>query len=231
MRKSNFIPLLIFSSIISAQKKVIAFTPFNNLSDAGREKVKAIESKVIESFAKTNRFDIVDRTSMSAIKAEKELQKTEDFMDGKTVKQNSFQGAERLITGDVNSITYSKSVSDKGYVSYTAKIFFTLKVIDVATGKVLASEMIKSKQSFGGSLLSASLGNSSTRKQAFNNALKGMNKSIDKFVAKHFPITTAIIEITDASGNKAKKVLLNTGHENGSKKGQQFMFRKKRKLK
>jgi len=231
MKRILFITLLLTTVVVTAQKKIIAFSSFKNLSNVDHTKVKAIESKVIEAFSKTNRFDIVDRTSFSDIKAEKELQKTEDFMDGKVVDQSSFQGAEELITGTVNNITYTKHVTDKGAVSYSAKIFFTLKVIDVATGKVLASEMIKSKQSFGGSLLMASFGGSSTTEQAFNNALNGMQKSIDKFVSKYFPITTNIIEITDASGGKAKKVLLNTGTINGSKKGQQFYVYEIKKLK
>ena len=215
--------LYLLSVNIYAQKKVIAITSFKSAGhEISRIKSNTISGKVIESFTKTNRFIIVDRTNFKELKAEKELQKTEDFIDGATVAQSSLQGAEYLVSGIINQIGYIRSVSDKGAVSYSAKIILTLKVIDIATGKVLANEMIKAKQSFGGSLLSASLGGTSTRGTAFNNALKGMQKSVDRFVGKYFPVTTQIIEITDSSSGKAKEMLINIGTSKGAKKGQQF---------
>jgi len=209
---------------IYAQKKTIAITSFKSIGgEISRIKSQSISDKVIESFSKTNRFVIVDRTNFKELKAEKELQKTEDFIDGTTVAQSSLQGAEYLVSGIVNRIGYIRSVSEKGVVSYSAKIHLTLKVIDIETGKVLANEMIKAKQSFGGSLLSTALsGGDSTRGAAFSNALKGMQKSIDKFVGKYFPVTTQIIEITESSSGKAKEMLINIGTGKGAKKGQQF---------
>jgi len=97
-----------------------------------------------------------------------------------------------------------------------------LQVLDVATGQVLASELIRTRQSFMGSVMSASLGGAETPEKAFYNALKGTQKAINKFVDKHFPVITLIIEISEASSNKAKILLINTGNLNGAKKNQKF---------
>ncbi len=233
MKKTIFILFLLsFQLSIFGQKKVVAFTAFeNNAGNLDQSGISAIQNKVIESFNKTNRFVIVDRTNFDKLQQEKELQKSEAFIDGKTVKQNSLEGAEQIVTGTINQVTISKYVSEKGYVSYNAKIYLTLKVIDVATGKLLATEMIKAKQGFGASILSASLGGAGTPQKAFFNALSGMQRSIDKFVAKYFPVETRIIEVSKVSKDKARTVLIDIGDNKGVKKGQYFDVYEIKKIK
>ena len=126
--------VLLLSISVFSQKKTIAITSFKSAGDISNIKIKTISGKVIESFSKTNRFIIVDRTSFSELKAEKELQKTEDFIDGITVSQSSLQGAEYLVSGVVNQIEYIRTVSENGAVSFSAKIMLTLKVVDIETG-------------------------------------------------------------------------------------------------
>lgn len=204
------------------QKKTVAITSFEaTSSNIATKYIKAIEDKVKEAFYSTNRFDIVDRTNYKKIKEEKELQKSEDFMDGKTVGQTSLVGAEQIVTGSISQIDIIKKYTEESYY-YECKISFSLQVIDVATGQVIASELIRPKQSFMGGVMSASLGGSGTPEKAFFNSLKGTQKAINKFVGKHFPIVTLIIEISEASSNKAKTLLINTGNINGAKKNQKF---------
>ena len=206
-----------------SQKKTIAVTPFETTSsNISYTYIKAIEDKVKEAFYSTNRFNIVDRTNQKKLKAEKELQKTEDFIDGKTVGQTSLEGAEQIITGTISQIDILKTKTKTSYY-YECKIAFSLQIIDVATGQVLATEIIRPKQSLlGGFANIASGDDSSTPKNAFFNSLKGAKKAINKFVGKNFPITTLIVEITDTSSDKAKSILINTGLLNGAKKNQKF---------
>ncbi len=204
------------------QKKTVAITSFETTtSNISVKYIKAIEDKVKEAFYSTNRFDIVDRTNYKKIKEEKELQKSEDFMDGRTVGQTNLEGAEQLVTGSISQIDIIKKYTEESYY-YECNISFSLQVIDVATGQVLASELIRPKQSLIGGVWSASLGESGTPEKAFYNALKGTQKAINKFVGKHFPVITLIIEISEASSNKAKILLINTGNLNGAKKNQKF---------
>ena len=82
--KQNITFFLLFTLIsisLNAQdeKKIIAIAPFIG----GYEKpiLNSIEEVVTSAFAKTKRFTIVGRSQMEAIKNERELQKTEDFID------------------------------------------------------------------------------------------------------------------------------------------------------
>lgn len=212
---------LFISVSVMAQKKTVAITSFENTTNIPGTYIKAIEDKVKEAFYATNRFDIVDRTSYDKLKAEKELQKSEDFMDGKTVGQTSLEGAEQLVTGSVSQIDILKHTTETR-IYYDCKITFSLQVIDIATGQILASEVIRPKESFFGSVVSTTTGASSTPDKAFFNALKGTQKAINQFVGDYFPVTTLIIEISEASSDKAKILLLNTGNLQGAKKNQEF---------
>jgi len=224
MKRLFFVVIIVFASFsVLAQKRTIAITSFEATSSNIKIKaIKAIEDKVKEAFYSNNRFNIVDRTNYDKLKDEKELQKTEDFMDGKTVSQSGLEGAEQIVTGSVNQVDIYKVVSEDGSYHYNCNISFSLQIIDVATGKLIATQIIKPKQSFGGSILSKSIGGSSTSEKAFYNSLKGTQKAIDKFIAKNFPFITLIIEISEASSNKAKVLLINTGTLNGAKKNHEF---------
>jgi curli biogenesis system outer membrane secretion channel CsgG len=72
-------PFFFFCS--AQQKQSIAILPFTysncNVSDA-----ISISENVVNALVKTKRFNIVDRTKMEEINKEKNLQKTEAFMDG-----------------------------------------------------------------------------------------------------------------------------------------------------
>lgn len=210
-------------SLVHSQKRSVAITSFETTSsNISAKYVKAIEDKVKEAFYATNRFNIVDRTNLTKLKAEKELQKSEDFIDGKTVQQSSLEGAEQIVTGSISQVDIVKKTMESSYY-YDCKISFSLQVIDITTGQVLASELIRPKQSFLGGIGSSISGGSNTPSKAFFNALKGTQKEIDEFVGNHFPITTLIIEITEASSNKAKSLLINTGNLNGATKNQEFV--------
>ena len=63
-----------------SQKDIIAITSFEaSSSNIPIGYIKGIEDKVKEAFYATNRFDIVDRTNLRKLQAEKELQKNRGF--------------------------------------------------------------------------------------------------------------------------------------------------------
>jgi len=223
MKKLLLLGFCALTSIsVFSQKTAVAITSFEASSNSiSINRIRAIEDNVKEAFYSTNRFDIVDRTSYDKLKNEKELQKSEDFIDGKTVAQTNLEGAEHIVTGRISQVDIKKEVLETSYY-YSCKISFSLQVIDVATGKVVANKLIKPKQSIMGNVWSTSSGGADTPDKAFFNSLKGTQKEIDEFVAEYFPVSTMILEISEATSNEAKMLLLNTGSLNGSKKKQEF---------
>ena len=212
--------------VASAQEKtgvgIMSFTYVQGGADY--QDVNSIQETVINAFVKTKRFNIVDRSKMDALKKEKDLQKSEDFIDGTVIQQGISLGANYLISGHVISAraermeTSPSSTTGNVTVTYKAKLSIQLKVIDVATGQVITSESIEPK---GGSALGGMMGLAPSSPQAaISKAIKGIEDKIDDFVNKNFPATFPIVEIQekDSKGN-AEKVMIAGGSAFNLKKG------------
>lgn len=210
----------------SAQEKtgvgIMAFTYVQGA--ASSQDVNSIQETVTNAFVKTKRFNIVDRSKMDALKKEKDLQKSEDFIDGTVIAQGVSLGANFLISGHVISAqaermeTAPSSTTGQITVTYKAKLSISLKVIDVATGQVVTSETIEPK---GGSAFGGMMGIApSTPEAAISKAIKGIEDKVDEFVSKNFPVTFPIVEIQekDSKGN-ATKIMIAGGSSFNLKKG------------
>ena len=92
-------------------------------------KVMKIQSYVLEKMVKDKRFNLVERSKLNLIKSERELQKSEDFIDGYITGQSQSIGADYLIMGDyeMNEMT------------------MTISAYSVKDQKLLASEVVKLK--------------------------------------------------------------------------------------
>lgn len=81
-------------------------------------------SHVVKAFLKQGQFAVVEREQNKTVEAERELQKSESFIDGKTVEQGRAVGAEYLLTGFLETRTG----------------ILTLKITSVADQKVVESQ-------------------------------------------------------------------------------------------
>lgn len=220
--------LLALSIFVQAQedKKTIGIAPF--MGGYEQAILKSVEEVVASSFAKTKRFTIVGRSQMEALQTERNLQKTEDFIDSKYIAQTKSLGAQLLVTGNVTSVTTSteQSRDSQGRVStsYNSSITVDLKILDVETAQIISSEIITSKADKGlfdmrslGKTLTG--GAPSNEREAYAEALKRFEKEIDKFVSKNFSSAFVIVEIQEMSGNSANTLLISGGSASGIKKG------------
>jgi hypothetical protein len=211
---------------VNAQEKTgVGIMPFSYVQGAASSQdVNSIQETVTNAFVKTKRFNIVDRSKMDLLKKEKDLQKSEDFIDGSVIQQGVSLGANFLISGHVISAqaermeTTPDANTGQVIVTYKAKLSISLKVIDVATGQVIISETIEPK---AGSSLGGMMGMApSTPEAAISKAIKGIEDKVDDFVNKNFPATFPIVEIQekDSKGN-ATKIMIAGGSAFNLKKG------------
>jgi curli biogenesis system outer membrane secretion channel CsgG len=215
--------------VASAQEKTgVGIMPFTYVQGAASaQNVNSIQETVINAFVKTKRFNIVDRSKMDALKKEKDLQKSEDFIDGSVIEQGVSLGANFLISGHVISAqaermeTAPDATTGQVTVSYKAKLSIQLKVIDVATGQVVTAETIEPK---GGSSFGGMMGvGPSSPEAAITKAIKEIEGKVDDFVNKNFPATFPIVEIQekDSKGN-ATKIMIAGGSAFNLQKGQKL---------
>jgi curli biogenesis system outer membrane secretion channel CsgG len=212
------------SSLTQAQEKTgVGIMPFSFVQGAASpQDVNSIQETVTNSFVKTKRFNIVDRSKMDALKKEKELQKSEDFIDGSVIEQGVSLGANYLISGHVISAEAEQMKADDGKgnitITYKAKLSISLKVIDVATGQVINSETIEPKS--GNSLMGMIGIGSSSPQVSISKAIKGIEDKIDEFVGRNFPKTFSVAEIQEKDGKGNATILLIAGGSDfGLKKG------------
>jgi curli biogenesis system outer membrane secretion channel CsgG len=218
--------MLATASVVSAQNKVsVGILPFTYASgSANVQDVASIQEEVTNAFIKTKRFIIVDRSKMDALKGEKELQKTEDFIDASVVEQGKNLAVEFLVSGHVAAISADEFIMTDSKTGqsvsggWKAKLTLILKIIDVATGEVTKSETIEPKT---GSALSqmtiGSIAGPTTREAAIAKSIKDIDKKIDEFVAANFPLSYSIVEFQD------KGVMIHGGSDVGLKKGQELI--------
>jgi hypothetical protein len=212
--------------MVNGQEKIgVGIMPFTYVQGAASfQDVNSIQETVTNAFVKTKRFNIVDRSKMDALKKEKDLQKSEDFIDGSVIQQGVSLGASFLISGHVISAqaermeTAPDPNTGRVIVTYKSKLSITLKVIDVATGQVIVSETIEPK---GGSALGGLMGVApSSPEAAITKAIKDIEVKIDDFVSINFPATFPIVEIQekDKKGN-ATIIMIAGGSGFNLKKG------------
>jgi hypothetical protein len=215
-----------FNSILDAQEKTgVGIMQFTFVQEAANSQdVNSIQETVTNAFVKTKRFNIVDRSKIDALKKEKDLQKSEDFIDGSVIQQGVSLGANFLISGHVISAqaermeTAADATTGNYTVTYKAKLSITLKVIDVSTGQVVVSETIEPK---GGSALGGMMGTApSTPEAAITKAIKEIEGKVDDFVNKNFPATFPIVEIQEKDGKgNATKIMIAGGSAFNLQKG------------
>ena len=126
--RTTIIPVLLFLAaglLAQTEKTSIWVSPMQ--SDDSPSTIafaKETRSEIIESFIKFGSFSVVDREAAELVASERELQKSEAFMDGKIVEQGKAIGAEFIAN------TYYFSKENK----------FVIKIVDVATGNTVEKE-------------------------------------------------------------------------------------------
>lgn len=211
--------LLLISMGVRAQgKTTIGIVPFKNSTstryhyNTKSKEITAIQDAVTEVFLATKRFSLVEREKMDQVRGEKQLQQNEDFIDGQVIEQSKSLGAQYIVTGNVSKAeeeTSQMRAPIAGTItSRTADIAFSIKVIDVTTGEIVATNSFTS---------------SGRGKNSFEDAVNRSKPDIERFIRDNFKITGSIasVEEKNAAGD-ATKVLLACGSAIGMKPGCAF---------
>ena len=200
MRKTFLTIITLFTTAIAvnaqSEKISVGILPTNGANGKITKETVMVTEELSNAFLKTNRFSIVDRSKMESLKQERELQKTEDFLDGSVISQSKSIGAKYLI---------SSVLSDYVNTGDKCQFLISIKAIDVETGEIIASENLTPKSGgFGNTLLSGVVnaaleteGSLTSQEKAFKKTLDKMSPQIEEFVLKNFPVEFAIVEEQD----------------------------------
>lgn len=221
------IAFALISYAMYAQKTTIAIADFK--SSEGRsyysnrsnpnEKVQSLQEMISDEFTKTKRFTIVERgDGMKEIETEQSNQKDEKFIDGETVNAKA-KGAQFLIVGTITELTEEEGSSvANGFTALAGvgtsiktkkvKVAFSMKVIDVATTEVVASQTFSEKEN---------------GKNAYDEILGRLRPQLSSFINENFKIMLSIAQLeAKVENGDAKTVLLAGGSSQGLKPNTNF---------
>lgn len=209
---------LILGTFTFGQKTTVAVRILRTVSQSDHDyaltssEVK-VEDYVTNKFVSTKKFDIVDRASLHDLKAEKQLQKSEDFIDGKVVEQSKTIGADYLVGIYISTLDVGTTSSG----SYGCKMDFSIKVLDITSSQIVATQNFSTNAGLG--LLSLISSAEAAMEKCFNT----ISPKLDEFIKSNFPVKASIanIEESDASG-AASKILISVGSSNGVSIGDNF---------
>lgn len=132
-------------------KSIIGIIPFNYQESTYKKQAEQLQNIVTRVFNANTRISLLDRSKVSAIQKELNLQKDKEYINGKTVKQNKAYGAQYIIIGNLTSVEIEKSKFsginpfNKNAATTTTtskcKVSFTLQKIDVTTGELNATKV------------------------------------------------------------------------------------------
>lgn len=190
MKKIALLLTLLMCIFANSQTKItVAILPtlYDPNTSSASAAYTAYET-IVNAFFSTKRFTILERERINELQKEKNLQRTEAFMDNNTtIKEGIALGASYVITSRLSSNNLIQMLQ--------------IKIVNVSTGEVLATEMITTKPvEYDASALSTLNKKSKTYnlsnldKVVGNTELEILKNNIITFININFPITLTDIE-------------------------------------
>jgi curli biogenesis system outer membrane secretion channel CsgG len=216
-------------------------------SDADQVKAfaDAATEKVTNAFVKLKRFKVLSRKDVEKLMNEQNFQMSDNVNMESAVQMGNMLGAAFMVMGQMQNVSATEIKDEKGKStnSYTAKVEIQLRIVDIATGEILASKdfkgdkgedaakgaaviggLMKAAGAKGGvaGAIGAASGSNTPANAAFA-ALNEAEKKIYEWAKTAFPVEGEIFEILkeDKKG-AATSVNITCGKDIGVKKGDAF---------
>lgn len=204
--KYTFTLLLLFllnSTMAQFDSIYVAILPFESDRPIAEASKKQLQNAVVDVFSQDFRMFLVDRSELDLVAQERELQKNEEFIDGKVVEQGKAVGAEYLVDG---------------FIDYKNRKLY-LKVFDVSNGslKGSTSSTLNVKPARDNSIPTIDLG----KVLNFSSRTNYLQDNVKKLIEQSFPEILFIVAGPESeSKRQVKSLKVLAGSKMGVKKGQ-----------
>lgn len=233
----NRITLLFFLTsvlLLQAQTKTtVAFLAMTYDEETiGKTEARMVQETVTNAFVSSKKFTVVDRQKLEELEKEKNLQRSESFMDS----QNSFtdglsKGANYLVDGSIMDINYSE-----GKGGWTANVTIQLRMLNVSTGEIMATGIVNSQFEEDSPVIKKAMkslyskdelkaieaknallqASKEHKKDAFSTALMRLAENTKRFTGTILPIQVEVV----SWDNKKNEIVLAAGSHAGVQVGQ-----------
>ncbi len=203
----------------TTQKPNVFIDYFWRPTDVDSNFAEMLRSYVIEAINESNRVELIDVDSRSALAIEKERRAkgelaADDDMSRLAVMKE--EGANALIQGRINSVVIKKNTNKDGSVYYTGSLTYVLKSINPNDGKLIHSKTIN----VGNEILN--LQTYPTPDEASMGVAKDGKRGVKNFIEESFPVTAKVLEAADVKKDEIKTMYISVGSDAGATKGNKF---------
>jgi hypothetical protein len=218
MKKATSIIFFFLASVLllKGQSEMITIAVLSAKSDygaGGPADQKNISEMVSQSFAATGRFNLFDDDRL------RQSMYDYNLLDVPVNESNAHSfciignllGIQYFVVANIKNVSTKAVIAVTGKPAYTAHMVFSLKLIDVATGKI--GEVVEF-DSYGA--LSGFVNMSyDTEQSAVLSTITGMKEDVTSFIDEQFPISFPLISIIGQKNNSAVKVEILGGKSMG----------------
>ena len=191
---------------------VIAMLPFKASNSSRVMAAELVEAVVFETILDSKQVELVERQAFADLENEKWRQSGSDFEDGVVIEKTRSVGANKMMVGTITLCDVTSKRLDSGNYSYDCGLQVSVRLIDLETSKVVASESWEA----GTGLMNLQFADS--EKKAIAQSAKKINLDVRKFLAKYYPMRGEILQVT-AGGD----LILNLGSSHGIDKNDRLI--------
>lgn len=179
----------------------------DNVKEENSDKVR---HAVMDAVNKSKRFEVVDRTAISAVQA--------NVVEG----VNNNADYDYIMKGEVTACSVKEETKD-GKKSYQCVLTYSVTVTEVATTTTVATKAFDHSPSGLGGTVGKFLDNSSTADGAISSAVNMIESDITDFLIEEFPLTGDVIPMDyEVKKDKVTALYIALGSDHGVKVGDFF---------
>lgn len=236
MRKTSLLFTFSLTVLLSFTQEVsdnftIGILPVTATNNSAKAYCALVQDAVTNVFSGKKRFTLVDRTKFDQIAQERNLQKSEDFLDGQVTEQGKSLGAQYLIQGNISqlstqSVQIAKTRTVGSYPNQTTQTYYVpgynvtfalvLQTVDVATGQIKSAKTISTTKRY----------ETTNADQAIGSALQSSldnyrgDSPLKQWADKTFPVAMKILKVEESDKKgRPKMVLIKGGEDMGLHRG------------
>ena len=218
VRKLMFLAVVAMVALVAnAQKPVMYAGTFYKGDKVSEGHALQVRSSIVSGIVDTNRFDVRDTDSDKQLAAESERRASEEAMGDEKARTEVMaeMAAQYLLYGFITECDAVKSTTEGGF-AYKGNVAYTVKVVETATKKVVATKDFK--------LTGMLSGGGDTPDEAITDALKHVKNDMKNFVDENFKLKAVVL----GEGFEVKKdkemvsCLITLGSDHGVEKGQRL---------
>ena len=142
IKRITLLCLMISVAVVTAQDKTsLAFLPisFDEATISSSES-RIIQEAIVNAFVSSKKFTIVDRERIEELEKEKNLQRTEAFMDSDDAFTDGLsKGANYIVDGNIMMLRHTEERE-----RWNTNIVVQLRLLNVSTGEIMSTQSINS---------------------------------------------------------------------------------------